>query len=118
MTQQQSIAAQNFSRVRGGVSDVELGGAGLDAVTGGSAQRGRRADRWCDGRAALAGRRARAPECRSGPQPGYTNIPFQVDDLDAAYDAVRRQHPDVRAEPPVDLGGARTFFIHDPCPTA
>jgi len=39
---------------------------------------------------------------------------FRVDDLDAAYDSVRRDHPDVRAAPPVDIGGVRMFFIYDP----
>lgn len=54
------------------------------------------------------------PAGPSGAHLGYTNMSFRVDDLNAAYDNVRRQHPDVRAEPPVDIGGVRMFFIHDP----
>ncbi|WP_244168002.1 VOC family protein [Mycobacterium paraffinicum] len=54
------------------------------------------------------------PECPSGPHLGYTNVSFRVDDLDATYAAVRREHPGVRAEPPVDMGGVRMFFIYDP----
>jgi glyoxylase I family protein len=27
---------------------------------------------------------------------------------------VARDHPGVRAEPPVDIGGVRMFFIYDP----
>jgi catechol 2,3-dioxygenase-like lactoylglutathione lyase family enzyme len=54
------------------------------------------------------------PECPSGPHLGYTNISFRVDDLDATYEAVAREHPAVRAEPPVDIGGVRMFFIYDP----
>ena len=36
------------------------------------------------------------------------------DYLDATYDSVRRHHPDVRADPAVDIGGVRMFFIYDP----
>jgi glyoxylase I family protein len=133
MTQPQPIAVQNFSHVCVGVSDiaaslgfytavlgmdvvfdVELGGAGLDAVTGGSAQQGRMVGGLIGGAMVELLSLGTVPECPSGPHLGYTNMSFKVDDLDAAYDAVRRQHPGVHAEPPVDIGGVRMFFIYDP----
>jgi glyoxylase I family protein len=133
MTPPEPLAVQSFSHVCVGVSDieaslefytavlgmdvvfdVELGGAGLDAVTGGSAQQGRMVGGLIGGTMVELLSLGAVPECPSGPHLGYTNISFKVDDLDAAYDAVRRQHPDVRAEPPVDIGGVRMFFIYDP----
>lgn len=133
MTQPQPIAVQNFSHICVGVSDieasrafytavlgmdvvfdVELGGAGLDSVTGGAAQQGRIVGGLIGGAMVELLSLGAVPECPSGPHLGYTNMSFRVDDLDAAYDAVRRDHPDVRAEPPVDIGGVRMFFLYDP----
>ncbi|OBG27179.1 extradiol dioxygenase [Mycobacterium alsense] len=133
MSQPHSLAVQNFSHVCIGVSDieaslafytavlgmdvvfdVELEGAGLDSVTGGAAQRGRMIGGLIGGVMVELLSLGDVPECPTGPRLGYTNISFRVDDLDAAYDTVRRRHPGVRAEPPVDIGGVRMFFIHDP----
>lgn len=133
MTQPQPIAVQNFSHICVGVSDieasrafytavlgmdvvfdVELGGAGLDSVTGGAAQQGRMVGGLIGGAMVELLSLGAVPECPSGPHLGYTNMSFRVDDLDAVYDAVRRDHPDVRAEPPVDIGGVRMFFLYDP----
>lgn len=128
-----TIAVRNFSHVCIGVSDieasrafytavlgmdvvfdVELDGAGLDSVTGGAAQRGRMVGGLIGSVMVELLSLGAVPECPSGPHLGYTNVSFRVDDLDATYDAVRREHPGVRAEPPVDIGGVRMFFIYDP----
>ncbi len=133
MSRHPPIAVQNFSHICIGVSDIEasmafytavlgmdvvfdieLGGAGLDSVTGGAAQQGRMVGGLIGAVMVELLSLGAVPECPSGPHLGYTNISFRVDDLDAAYAAVRRDHPDVRAEPPVDIGGVRMFFIYDP----
>jgi len=133
MTQPPTIAVQNFSHICIGVSDieascrfytavlgmdvvfdVELEGAGLDSVTGGAAQQGRMIGGLIGAAMVELLSLGAVPECPSGAHLGYTNMSFRVDDLDATYDAVRRGHPDVRAEPPVDIGGVRMFFIYDP----
>src|SRR6185437_16515883 len=131
MTQQHPIAVQNFSHVCIGVSDieaslafytavlgmdvvfdVELAGAGLDSVTGGAAQRGRMIGGLIGAAMVELLSLGAVPECPSGPHLGYTNMSFRVGDLDAAYHTVTRDHPSVRADPPVDIGGVRMFFIH------
>ncbi|OBH02017.1 extradiol dioxygenase [Mycobacterium sp. E2699] len=133
MAQPDSIAVQNFSHVCIGVSDieasrafytgvlgmdvvfdVELEGAGLRSVTGGAARQGRMIGGLIGAAMVELLSLGAVPECPSGPHLGYTNISFRVDDLDATYDTVRRHHPDVRADPPVDIGGVRMFFIYDP----
>jgi glyoxylase I family protein len=133
MTQSPPIAVQNFSHICVGVSDieasvafytavlgmdvvfdVELAGAGLDSVTGGAAQQGRMIGGLIGATMVELLSLGAVPESPTGPHLGYTNMSFRVDDLDAAYETVRRHHPDVRAEPPVDIGGVRMFFIHDP----
>ncbi|KLO41439.1 extradiol dioxygenase [Mycobacterium nebraskense] len=133
MSQPHPIALQNFSHVCIGVSDieaslafytavlgmdivfdVELDGAGLDSVTGGAAQRGRMVGGLIGAAMVELLSLGAVPECPSGPHLGYTNISFRVDNLDACYDALRSEHPGVRAEPPVDIGGVRMFFIYDP----
>ena len=133
MTQPQPIAVQNFSHICVGVSDievsckfytevlgmdvvfdVELGGEALGAVTGGAAPQGRMVGGLIGAAMVELLWLGAVPECPSGPHLGYTNMSFKVDDLDATYDAVRRHHPGVRAEPPVDIGGVRMFFIYDP----
>jgi glyoxylase I family protein len=127
------IAVQDFSHVCVGVSDieaslafytsvlgmdvvfdVELEGAGLDSVTGGAAQQGRMIGGLIGAAMVELLSLGAVPECPSGPHLGYTNVSFRVDDLDATYDAVRRHHQNVRAQPPVDIGGVRMFFIYDP----
>jgi glyoxylase I family protein len=133
MSRPPTIAVQNFSHICVGVSvieasvaiytailgmdvvfDVELEGAGLDSVTGGVAQQGRMVGGLIgDAMVELLSLGA-VPASPSGPHLGYTNISFRVDDLDATYDSVRRHHPDVRADPAVDIGGVRMFFIYDP----
>ncbi|OBK43439.1 VOC family protein [Mycobacterium sp. 1081908.1] len=133
MTHSHPIAVQNFSHICVGVSDieasrefytavlgmdvvfdVELAGAGLDSVTGGAAQQGRMIGGLIGAAMVELLSLGDVPESPSGPHLGYTNMSFRVDDLDATYDTVRRHHPDVRAEPPVDIGGVRMFFIYDP----
>lgn len=133
MTQQHPIAVQNFSHICVGVSDleaslafytavlgmdvvfdVELEGAGLDSVTGGAAQRGRMVGGLIGAAVVELLSLGAVPECPSGPHLGYTNMSFRVDDLDAAYQTVARDHPGVRSEPPVDIGGVRMFFLYDP----
>jgi len=54
------------------------------------------------------------PAGPAGPHRGYTNISFRVADLDGAYETLRSQHPEVRTEPAVDIGGVRMFFVYDP----
>jgi catechol 2,3-dioxygenase-like lactoylglutathione lyase family enzyme len=127
------IAVQNFSYVCIGVSDidaslafytavlgmdvvfdVELDGAGLDAVTGGATQKGRMVGGLISSVMVELLSLGAVPATPSGPHIGYTNISFRVDDLDATYDTIRRAHPDVHADPAVDIGGVRMFFIHDP----
>ena len=129
----QPIAVQNFSHVCIGVSDIEaslafytavldmdvvfdieLEGAGLDSVTGGAAQWGRMIGGLIGAAMVELLSLGAVPECPSGPHLGYTNMSFRVADLDAAYETVTRDHPGVRADPPVDIGGVRMFFIHDP----
>jgi glyoxylase I family protein len=133
MSQPHPIAVQNFSHVCIGVSDieaslafyiaalgmdvvfdVELEGAGLDSVTGGAAQRGRMVGGLIGAAMVELLSLGAVPDGPSGPHLGYTNVSFRVDDLDASYDAVRRHHPDMRADSPVDIGGVRMFFIYDP----
>ena len=133
MGQQHPIAVQNFSHICIGVSDieasvtfytavlgmdvvfdVELEGAALGAVTGGAAQKGRMVGGLIGGAMVELLSLGAVPDVPSGPHLGYTNMSFRVDDLDATYDSVRRHHPDVRADPAVDIGGVRMFFIYDP----
>jgi glyoxylase I family protein len=133
MSDPHPVAVQNFSHVCIGVSDidaslafytgvlgmdvvfdVELQGAGLDAVTGGAAQQGRMVGGLIGAAMVELLSLGTVPATPSGPHLGYTNVSFRVDDLDATYEAVRRHHPDVRADPAVDIGGVRMFFIYDP----
>ena len=133
MSHPHPIAVQNFSHVCIGVSDieasiafytgvlgmdvvfdVELEGAGLDAVTGGAAQHGRMVGGLIGGTMVELLSLGAVPETPSGPHLGYTNVSFRVDDLDATYEAVLHHHPDVRADPAVDIGGVRMFFLYDP----
>jgi glyoxylase I family protein len=133
MSHPHPIAVQNLSHICIGVSDieasvafytavlgmdvvfdVELGGAGLDSVTGGVAQRGRMVGGLIGAAMVELLSLGAVPDRPSGPHLGYTNMSFRVDDLDATHDNVRHHHPDVRADPVVDIGGVRMFFIYDP----
>lgn len=133
MTEPRPIAVENFSHVCIGVSDmdrslafytavlgidvvfdVELEGGGLDAVTGGAAQNGRMVGGLIAGAMVELLFLGNVPAGPAGPHRGYTNISFRVADLDDTFDAVRRQHPEVRTEPIVDIGGVRMFFVYDP----
>ncbi|OMC45737.1 extradiol dioxygenase [Mycobacterium sp. IS-2888] len=133
MTEPQPIAVENFSHACIGVSDmerslafytavlgmdvvfdVELEGAGLDAVTGGAAQNGRMIGGLIGGAMVELLFLGKLPAAPAGPHLGYTNISFRVADLDDAYETLRRQHPGVRTEAAVDIGGVRMFFVYDP----
>ncbi|WP_081287642.1 VOC family protein [Mycobacterium asiaticum] len=133
MGQPPPIAVQNFSHVCVGVSDmdkslafytavlgmevvfdVQLDGPGLDAVTGGAAGKGRMIGGLIGGAMVELLFLGPVPAVPNGPHVGYTNMSFRVGDLDAAYNDIRRHHPQVPADPPVDIGGVRMFFIHDP----
>lgn len=133
MSQPPPVAVQSFSHVCIGVSDIEasvafytavlgmdvvfdvaLEGAALAAVTGGAAQKGRMVGGLIGAAMVELMWLGAVPGSPSGPHLGYTNISFRIENLDATYESVRRHHPDVRAEPPVDIGGVRMFFIYDP----
>lgn len=133
MSEPRPIAVENFSHVCIGVSDmdkslafytavlgmdvvfdVELEGGGLDAVTGGAAQNGRMVGGLIGGAMIELLFLGDVPAGPAGPHHGYTNISFRVADLDDTYPAVRREHPEVRTEPIVDIGGVRMFFVYDP----
>lgn len=133
MTEPQPVAVENFSHVCIGVSDmekslafytavlgmdvvfdVELEGAGLDAVTAGAAQKGRMIGGLIGGAMVELLFLGDFPASPSGPHLGYTNMSFRVTDLDDTYGTLRHQHPEVRTNPVVDIGGVRMFFVYDP----
>lgn len=133
MTDPQSVAIENFSHVCIGVSDmdkslafytavlgmdvvfdVELEGAGLDAVTAGSAQKGRMIGGLIGGAMVELLFLGDVPASPAGPHLGYTNVSFRVADLDDTYATLRRGHPEFRTDPPVEIGGVRMLFIYDP----
>jgi glyoxylase I family protein len=133
MSEPKPIAIENFSHICIGVSDiekskafytavlgmdvvfdVELEGAGLDAVTGGAAQNGRMIGGLIGDAMVELLDLGEVPPNHDGPHLGYTNISFRVTDLDETYQALGSHHPDVRSQPVVDIGGVRMFFIHDP----
>lgn len=133
MTEPKPLAVENFSHVCIGVSDmerslafytavlgidvvfdVELEGGGLDAVTGGATQKGRMVGGLIGGVMVEILFLGDVPAGPAGPHRGYTNISFRVADLDGAYETLRSQHPEVRTEPAVDIGGVRMFFVYDP----
>src|SRR5689334_5905623 len=105
MTEPRPIAVENFSHACIGVSDmgqslafytavlgmdvvfdVELEGAGLDAVTGGAAQNGRMIGGLIGGAMVELLFLGKLPAGPAGPHLGYTNISFRVADLDDAYE--------------------------------
>nr|WP_090339199.1 VOC family protein [Mycolicibacterium malmesburyense]CRL67366.1 glyoxalase/bleomycin resistance protein/dioxygenase [Mycolicibacterium malmesburyense] len=129
----QPISVENFSHVCIGVSDmntavsfytdvlgldvvfdVDLDGGGMDAVTGGAAQSGRMVGGLIGGVMVELLYLGTVPDGQAGPHLGYTNISLRVADLDATFEALQRDHPDVRATPAVEIAGVRMLFIYDP----
>src|ERR1700739_2771601 len=117
MNEPQPVAVENFSHVCIGVSDmekslafytavlgmdivfdVELAGAGLDAVTGGAAQNGRMVGGLIGGAMVELLFLGDVPVGPAGPRIGYTNMSFRVADLDDTFETLRQQHPDVRTD--------------------
>ncbi|MBO0864754.1 MAG: VOC family protein [Mycobacterium sp.] len=132
MTEAEPIAIANFSHVCVGVSnierslafytevlgmdvvfDVELDGAGLDAVTGTTGGKGRMVGGLIGGTMVELLSLGDIPAVPQGPHLGYTNMSFRVEDLDAAHAALQRHHG-VHIAPPVDIAGLRMFFVYDP----
>ncbi len=95
------------------VFDVELEGASLDAVTGRGASKGRMVGGLIGGAMVELLALGSTGRPADGPHLGYTNMSFSVRDLDDAYRRVVALG--VRpAQEPVDIGGVRMFFVHDP----
>ncbi|HVM66606.1 MAG TPA: VOC family protein [Acidimicrobiales bacterium] len=95
------------------VFDVELDGASLDAVTGAGGSKGRMVGGLVGGVMVELLALGSTGRAAAGPHLGYTNMSFSIRDLDAAYDQVLALG--VRpAQKPVDIGGVRMFFVHDP----
>jgi glyoxylase I family protein len=132
MADQAPIRIANFSHVCIGVSDigaslafytrvlgmdtvfdVELEGAGLEAVTGRGGDKGRMIGGLIGGTMVELLALGAVPAMPDGPHIGYTNISFRVEDVDIAYEQ-SQQFADVRCEPPVDIGGVRMMFLFDP----
>ena len=132
MADSPTIAIENFSHLCVGVADmdrslafytsllgmdvvfdVDLEGASLDTVTGGSGQKGRMVGGLIGGTMVELLALGAVPEIPDGPHLGYTNMSFRVDDLDAAHQLLQ-ERADVRTGPPVDIGGVRMLFVHDP----
>lgn len=132
MTEPAPVEIANFSHVCVGVSDmarsltfytevlgmdvvfdVELDGAGLDAVTGMMDGKGRMVGGLIGGTMIELLWLGAVPAVPEGPRLGYTNVSFRVADLDAAYGALRA-HQGVRITAPVDIAGLRMFFVYDP----
>ncbi len=133
MSEHRPISVENFSHVCIGVSDmdaavrfytdvlgmdvvfdVDLDGAGLDMVTGGTTQRGRMVGGLIGAVMIELLDLGAVPSSPDGPHLGYTNISFRVADLDATYAALGQHHSEVRITPPVDIAGVRMLFIYDP----
>lgn len=132
MTTPRPIAIANFSHLCVGVSDmersktfytevlgmdivfdVELDGAGLDAVTGMTGGTGRMVGGLIGGTMVELLSLGDVPAVVEGPHLGYTNMSFRVEDLNAAHAAAERHHG-VRVAAPVDIAGLRMFFAYDP----
>jgi glyoxylase I family protein len=132
MTKPEPIAIGNFSHLCVGVSDierslafytdvlgmdvvfdVELDGAGLDAVTGMSDGKGRMIGGLIGGTMVELLSLGDIPAVPEGPHLGYTNMSFRVDDLDAAHAALQG-HSGLRITPPVEVAGLRMLFVYDP----
>ncbi|WP_197503419.1 VOC family protein [Mycobacterium sp. E740] len=133
MTEPQPISIENFSHVCIGVSDLDaslafytrvlgmdvvfdvtLDEGGMDAVTGGAAQRGRMVGGLIGAVMVELLYLGAVPAGQNGPHLGYTNVSFRVSDLDATSEALQRDHPNVRATPVVEIAGVRMLFVYDP----
>lgn len=95
------------------VFDVELAGAGLEAVTGTAGAAGRMVGGLIGASMVELLALGDVPAVVEGPHLGYTNMSFRVCDLDAAYEGLGR-HAGVKFTPPTDIGGVRMLFVHDP----
>jgi glyoxylase I family protein len=132
MTEPNPVAIANFSHLCVGVSDidrslafytevlgmdvvfdVELDGAGLDAVTGMADGKGRMIGGLIGGTMVELLSLGDIPAVPEGAHLGYTNMSFRVEDLDAAHAALQR-HQGVRITPPVEVAGLRMLFVYDP----
>ena len=132
MTEPKPIAIANFSHLCVGVSDierslvfytkvlgmdvvfdVELDGAGLDAVTGMTGGKGRMIGGLIGATMVELLSLGDVPAVPEGAHLGYTNMSFRVDDLDAAHAALQC-HDNVRVAPPVEVAGLRMLFVYDP----
>lgn len=93
------------------VFDVELDDAGLDAITGGAAQKGRMIGGLVGGTMIELLSLGDVPTTPEGPHIGYINMSFRVENLDATYDILVTQHPALRTDPAVD--GVRMLLTYD-----
>jgi glyoxylase I family protein len=98
------------------IFDVELGGSGMEAVTGEGGAQGRMVGCLVPGSRVtieLLCYGHRPPERRgAGGGTGYSNLALTVADLDAAFAALAARG--ARPRKPVEVGGVRMFFVADP----
>lgn len=132
MAERESIRLENFSHICIGVADmaksmefytrvlgmdvvfdVELEGAGLEAVTGRVGDKGRMVGGLIAGTMVELLALGEIPGVPEGPHLGYTNMSLRVRDVDAAYQQLGN-FGDVHRERPVDIGGLRMMFLFDP----
>ena len=132
MGERAPIRIENFSHVCIGVSDIDaslrfyrdvlgmdvvfdvaLDGPNLAAVTGREGETGRMIGGLIGGAMVELLALGEVPRYAEGPHIGYTNISLRVADVDAAY-AQLQTFEGVRCLPPVDIGGVRMAFVHDP----
>jgi catechol 2,3-dioxygenase-like lactoylglutathione lyase family enzyme len=132
MTNREPIPIANFSHICVGVSDIdrslafytgvlgmdvvfdiELQGAGLETVTGGSAGRGRMIGGLIGGTMVELLSLGAVPAGPEGPHLGYTNMSFRVDSVEGVHTMLQGSG-DVRFTAPVDIGGVRMMFLYDP----
>lgn len=95
------------------VFDVQLDGGGLDAVTGTNDAAGRMVGGLIAGTMVELLFLGDVPAVPEGPHRGYTNMSFNVADIDAVHQQVVARG-DVKCVPPVDIGGVRMMFVYDP----
>jgi glyoxylase I family protein len=99
------------------IFDVQLGGEGLEAVTGEGGARGRMVGCLVPGSRVTIellsfGHRAPGERRRAAAGPGYSNVALTVGDLSAARAALEARG--ARPQPAVEVGGVRMFFLADP----
>ncbi|MEM7143054.1 MAG: VOC family protein [Actinomycetota bacterium] len=96
--------------------DVTLDGEALDTVTDDDGSRGRMIGLRVPGSGMIVELLCFGGPTPDEPQPsnrlGYTNMSFNVDDLDAARQGLK--DAGVRAGPIADFDGVRMFFVADP----